>query len=373
MVLSKYHLCSTATFRKLLPLLVILSSILTIFVLLTSKTEEDLLRSSSIEDSVVKSPSPKNQVNDDIITFENIISTNRTFDPTNEDLFVLLHIQKTSGTVFERHLVHNLSPQLPCSCTSEKRKCSCPRQMKYKQLKSIADATWLISRFSTGWICGLHPDFTQLKECLSGLKRLYFLTFLRHPLHRFVSEFRHVQRGATWKASKSHCKQEDTHICYGTRSDWSNVSLEEFLDCPSNMAINRQAKMLASYNSSTMCSNKSEDNELLLATAMKNLHEISFFGLCEHQKESQVLFEKTFNLKFTEDFKQSEDNKTRVLISKLSDQLKDRILRMNSLDVKLYNYASSIFAERCNRLTRSNNCNIATDPTIERYLRIKIH
>lgn len=287
----------------------------------------------------------------DIITFKNIISRREAFNISAKDLLILMHIQKTGGTSFGRHLVHNLKLDISCACNNEKRRCSCPRPGGRQQAKSIADTTWLISRFSTGWVCGLHPDWTQLTTCLTGLKRLFFLTFLRNPLDRFVSEFRHVQRGATWKASKSHCKYHDTQLCYGSRQSWSNVSLEEFLSCPNNMAINRQTRMLASYDE-TMCDglfNKSAistESNVILESAMDNLKKVAFFGLCEQQRASQLLFERTFNMRFVNNFKQSEDNKTRAFILELPDNVRDRILKINNLDVKLYEYASNLFAQR---------------------------
>jgi heparan sulfate 6-O-sulfotransferase HS6ST1 len=301
-------------------------------------------------------PRAESQADESIVTFDSIVNENKTFNLTNNDLFVLLHIQKTGGTAFERHLVQDLGPELACSCTAEKRRCSCPRPGGRKPPKIIADITWLISRFSTGWICGLHPDYTQLRECLSGSKQLYFLTLLRHPLHRFVSEFRHVQRGATWRASKSHCKDHDTKLCYKSRTHWSNVSLEEFISCPNNMAINRQTRMLASYNGATLCSDSAIEDGRLLASAISNLEKISFFGICERQKQSQKLFERTFDLKFSKDFVQSEDNKTRVFISKLPSSVIDKIVELNSLDMKLYNYAVELFAHRCNRIANANGC-----------------
>lgn len=139
------------------------------------------------------------------VTFDEIIKHNRTFNITGQDSLVLLHIQKTGGTTFERHLVHDLVIEKACSCSYEKRRCSCPRPSKQRKDTEITNYdTWLISRFSTGWACGLHADWTQLSECLQNTpQHLYLMTFLRHPLYRFISEFRHVQRGATWKASKS--------------------------------------------------------------------------------------------------------------------------------------------------------------------------
>ena len=67
------------------------------------------------------------------------------------------------------------------------------------------------------------------------LSRYHWFTFLRHPLTRFLSEWRHVQRGATWKSARLHCNGRDATLeevpfCYET-SDWKNVTFEEFSSC----------------------------------------------------------------------------------------------------------------------------------------------
>lgn len=289
------------------------------------------------------------------VGFDEMVQKNRKFNITDQDLMVLLHIQKTGGTTFERHLVHDLIIPSPCDCNEDRKRCFCSRAVSKDSTKTIADSTWLISRFSTGWACGLHADWTQLNDCLRNIPKLFFITFLRHPLHRFISEFRHVQRGATWRTSKGHCALYNTQLCYNNQINWLNVSLEDFMDCPNNMAVNRQTRMLANYNligcPSNSVTNSVEHNDMMLASAIDNLKNIAFFGLCEEQELSQLIFEKTFNLKFKQNFRQSDDDKTKVLIEKLPSNIIARILRINHLDIKLYDYAKNLFRSRCEQLS----------------------
>lgn len=370
-------IASNTTIKKsFLSTVLLASTIVCFFVFLANKSEEQFssgdgglkVSKSSAAQPIRRVGGGHDRMTDsrDIVSFESAILSKNNYNITSEDLLVLLHIQKTGGTAFERHLVHDLQIPVPCTCNAERRRCSCPRPLATSSLesnlkrqtmqsKTLSNFTWLISRFSIGWACGLHPDFTQLRRCLFGLKRLFFLTFLRHPLNRFISEYRHVRRGATWKASKGHCKNHNTQLCYKDRAQWANASLEEFINCPSNMAINRQTRMLASFNN-FLCDASHVENSILLASAMSNLDQISFFGICEQQRASQLLFERTFNLKFAAPFKQSDDNETRALIAKLPDGVKERILQLNSLDVKLYDYAIDLFAYRCNQLTNSDDC-----------------
>ncbi|CAN8196260.1 unnamed protein product, partial [Coccothraustes coccothraustes] len=81
------------------------------------------------------------------------------FDMRGRDVIVFLHIQKTGGTTFGRHLVRNIHLEQPCYCRAGQKKCACHRPGGDKD-------TWLFSRFSTGWSCGLHADWTELTSCV---------------------------------------------------------------------------------------------------------------------------------------------------------------------------------------------------------------
>jgi len=80
------------------------------------------------------------------------------FNIRGEDVIVFLHIQKTGGTTFGRHLVQNVRLEVPCDCRPGQKKCTCYRPNRQE--------TWLFSRFSTGWSCGLHADWTELTNCV---------------------------------------------------------------------------------------------------------------------------------------------------------------------------------------------------------------
>ena len=80
-----------------------------------------------------------------------------SFEFDKEDVMVFLHIQKTGGTTFGRHLVKNLELEYPCKCFKGRKRCDC-----YTSKKTI----WLFSRYSTGWVCGLHADWTELHTCV---------------------------------------------------------------------------------------------------------------------------------------------------------------------------------------------------------------
>lgn len=220
-----------------------------------------------------------------------------------------------------------------------KKRCNCLRPNNNREF-------WLFSRYSTGWACGLHADYTELfvsgcvdyimdkKEGISKLyslvgrfirynenfgfyvksflgkhqkRRYYFTTFLREPVERFISEYSHVVRGANWLAARHACNgklpsPEQLPMCFNPEIGWEGVELDEFLACPFNLAFNRQTRMLADltlvncYNKSSMDTRTREN--ILLESAKKNLLNLAFFGIKERMEDSQFLFEQVFRLKF---------------------------------------------------------------------------
>ncbi|XP_034637815.1 heparan-sulfate 6-O-sulfotransferase 2 [Trachemys scripta elegans] len=278
------------------------------------------------------------------------------FNIKGDDLIVFLHIQKTGGTTFGRHLVRNIQLEQPCECKAGQKKCTCHRPGKRE--------TWLFSRFSTGWSCGLHADWTELTNCVPAVvdskrevkrrpsRNFYYITILRDPVSRYLSEWRHVQRGATWKASLHVCDgrsptTEELPSCY-TGDDWSGCSLKEFMDCPYNLANNRQVRMLSDlslvgcYNLSVMP--EEQRNKVLLDSAKENLKRMAFFGLTEFQRKTQYLFEKTFNMNFIAPFTQY--NSTRASSVEIDEQTQKHIETLNFLDMELYDYAKDLFLQR---------------------------
>uniref|UniRef100_A0A8C5E679 Heparan-sulfate 6-O-sulfotransferase n=1 Tax=Gouania willdenowi TaxID=441366 RepID=A0A8C5E679_GOUWI len=239
----------------------------------------------------------------------------------------------------------NIQLERPCECHAGQKKCTCLRPGKKE--------TWLFSRFSTGWSCGLHADWTELTSCVpTRMDSQEVAKNLPRPLVPLLSEWRHVQRGATWKASLHVCEGRSPTLselpnCY-PGDDWSGCSLQEFIDCQYNLANNRQTRMLADlslvgcYNVSTM----SEDERwaVLLESAKRNLRGMAFFGLTEYQRKTQYLFERTFNLEFIAPFTQL--NGTRAASVDVPPQTQHTILQLNKWDVQLYEYARDLFLQR---------------------------
>lgn len=87
-------------------------------------------------------------------------------------------------------------------------------------------------------------------------------------------------------------------------------------------------------------------NEILLASAKKNLKRMAFIGICEYQKISQYVFESVFKLKFLRPFIQLSETHSSLAIKKLNETMLQRIKELNSLDMELYKYACELLQER---------------------------
>lgn len=183
-------------------------------------------------------------------------------------------------------------------------------------------------------------------------RNFYYITMLRDPVSRYLSEWKHVQRGATWKTALHMCDgrpptQDELPSCY-SGEDWTGVPLADFMNCPSNLANNRQVRMLADL-SLVGCYNMSSISELergrvLLASAKANLRNMAFYGLTEFQRKTQYLFERTLGLHFIRPFTQI--NSTRAASVGISEKVRRRIEGLNALDVELYDYAKELFLRR---------------------------
>ncbi|VDP11934.1 unnamed protein product [Soboliphyme baturini] len=292
------------------------------------------------------------------VSFDDMMSDGQRyrFDINGSDVLVFLHIQKTAGTTFERYLVRQLNLPQPCQCWPKRKRCTC--------LRPSGSGHWLFSRFSTGWNCGLHADWTELitSGCVDKFlnrrekrvtRRRYFIsTMLREPVARFISEFKHVQRGATWQATPHFCNgrppsSEEMPPCFNPEVGWEGVSLEEFLNCSSNFGFNRMTRMLSDlttvgcYSRSLLDPNSR--SALILESAKNNLRKMAFFGLQEDMRRSQYVFEELFSLRFNKPMvnQMEQSDPAEFTVTQL-----EHIRNANRLDIEIYNFARQLFYKR---------------------------
>jgi len=155
---------------------------------------------------------------------------------------------------------------------------------------------------------------------------------------------------------------------------WENVTLDAFMDCPYNLAANRQTRMLADltlvhcYDQSLLA--KHERERLLLQSAKANIAQrTAFYGIKESMNDSQWMFESLFHVHFhgkMDNWTRDKSSNTTVTAQQLS-----RIRELNSLDIELYEYAVKLFKTRLTMLrekVKSESDEQPNEPTAdERY------
>ncbi|XP_077514948.1 heparan-sulfate 6-O-sulfotransferase 2-like [Amblyomma americanum] len=302
------------------------------------------------------------------------------FNIGGADVIVLVQIQNAGANFLERRLIEDLVLQRPCTCRRRRKICHCYRPRKR--------SSWLFSRYTLGWKCGVHPDWTELNTCVdrvldedegSPTKRRYFyITVLRDPVARFRSEWRRFHQNRGWHGSRPHphfCLDQPVsmpapNVCFEGRRP-ENITFSEFVSCSANPAINRQTHMLADHDlidgcpqndSAGLLLTKEDRDIVLLASAKKNLEHMAFFGLAEFPRLSESLFEATFKLKFRRRARPRKFLRGRSMGHSRavpSPGEVEQVTAANSLDVELYNHAKEILFARFHKLSN-------TDPAVER-------
>lgn len=167
-----------------------------------------------------------------------------------------------------------------------------------------------------------------------------------------------------------------------TGDNWLGVQLDEFAKCESNLATNRQTRMMSDlalvgcYNRTSMP--KQERDSIMLASAKRNLASMAYFGLTEYQKVksshssniksqfikfesrffsfffatqiSQYVFEETFNLRFALPFEQHNSTVSTSTMRNLRPEQQQKVRQLNALDIELYDFAKKLLFQRFERL-----------------------
>ena len=309
-----------------------------------------------------------------------------------KDVLVNLHIQKTGGSDFLAHVVTSkqkgkalcYQPDELLRRVSKKKKSFvvCPASAMENCVPAVPSSgsrftlpeMWLACEKTYGWVCGIHPFLTEMRKCLPKYlsenygrrgRRLHFMTLLRHPVSRYISEFLHVRRGGKWtythQCGNHLVTAKDVPACYPgfyEGETWGNVTLEEYMACDSNWANNRQTIMLADLEA-VGCFGKSnlsadERDHILLQSAKKNLEQFSFVGLSEYMTENGILFEHRFGIELEDPSMQKklQYQHSGPLLQQVwnNSTLFSAIASLNNLDMELYHYAKKLFVSRLNQI-----------------------
>ena len=294
-----------------------------------------------------------------------------------QDLMIFLHIEKTGGSEFESNLVKYLQFydkkkaiwRNSCKYFPDRyHKYICTRDGKLHGRNKFLN-NWLYCRLTFGWTCGVHADFTKFLNCLKNYHEinnkklrkgnLHYITILRDPVLRYVSEWQHVTRSinkykiySPFNTSTNFCNKEASMLeCIPKKRDGKIITLHEFTLCENNIANNRQTRLLANYSDKIEgCSLfNPQNNKQLLKSAKEVLESLSFFGLTEYEKLNQKLFEKTFQNRFKFNYivdPLKRETGSYRLVEKLNSSMVEKIKQLNSLDIELYQFAKSLYFKR---------------------------
>ena len=176
-------------------------------------------------------------------------------------------------------------------------------------------------------------------------EKFYHAVSLCHPVHRYLSEYQsNRDKVRSWWRGCWDRKIVERYQCPPPDS------LDSFLECPNNPAVNRMVRML-SYGSCsfTRIPDDSRIQGYLLDSAMMTLENFTFVGIDEFARSSEGLL--FYSLKL-----QGPDQHELITNSGISErfnitqkQLKE-IIRINHLDMKLYYHAVRIMSARAEYL-----------------------
>lgn len=126
------------------------------------------------------------------------------------------------------------------------------------------------------------------------------------------------------------------------------LSYVSFSHLRHNLAFNRMTRMLSDL-SKMNCYNRShltqqEIDNIMLTSAKEHIESFAFFGVLEHQQETQFLFERTFGINFSTNFVQRKRTHVKRLL--ITDEMKKLAVEKNLLDISLYQFALDLFWQR---------------------------
>jgi heparan sulfate 6-O-sulfotransferase HS6ST1 len=183
------------------------------------------------------------------------------------------------------------------------------------------------------------------------LKNIYLITLIRNPLSRYVSEWNHfVRKSSNNRQNYTLFEANSCNKGKSIKNCSQDTDIEMFQSCFPD-SVNRISNILADYDlNDTNCTLFQVENERKLLDSAKNvLKGMTFFGLTEYEEKSQKLFEKTFKTSFKIDFKPSKLEKkssAEIIIKKMNESLKEKLIKLNGLDFELYEYAKELFFSR---------------------------
>ncbi len=167
-----------------------------------------------------------------------------------------------------------------------------------------------------------------------------FVTFLRNPVNRFISEY--------FFSAISKPNFSAYHYRLNKHITKNNLSLEAFTaEAPQLGIDNLQTRYLSMPITSHDTFPYPQVTEAHLEAARTNLEEkLSYVGITERFSESLVLLKHSWNRPLGNYVHRNRGSKKSNGQSTISDETRSLILQQNQLDMQLYEYALALFDAR---------------------------
>ena len=252
----------------------------------------------------------------------------------DNNILYFLHIPKTAGVTLYHILENNFDYE------------SIYREHIWAKLfvkfPNLSDFKLIMGHFGYG----IHRILSQ--EPL-------FVTMLRNPVERVISNFEHELRSYTHPFSKTPDKKSILQIYLDNpfhKQKYTNIQTYYLgLDFDSTLLVKSFAntpfsELLRATTSVPIYLSPQIPGDKLLDAAKKHLSEFAFFGLAEKFEESLFLLCYTFGWKPIRRYSIINKAKERMNSSTLTKDIIDKIMECNKLDMELYEYAQKLFEQR---------------------------
>jgi hypothetical protein len=235
---------------------------------------------------------------------------------------VFVHIPKTAGTSFTQYLKNGLL--------------------------GAADGPIPDRRITKELFCG--HEYLRLSH--SRINHAYFVTFLRDPIDRTISQYRSLRNPSNyepnWRDQISKVQVAALEFC-------QSATFREFINSHDKAVlghiVNPQTRMLSDHRvADEDLMDRSIPKRHVLSSACKNLvKKINFLGIYEMIDTSLMMFEKETGVNGT----LSHLNRSETFDVNLTSNDLARLCDLLDMDFQLYDFGLRVFASRIGSLERS--------------------
>ncbi len=234
---------------------------------------------------------------------------------SSDNLYFFIHIPKTAGTTFRIMLEQQFSKETFFPNKEDLKANNGLYPYYRKLLDEYGD------KMATSAVIAGHYPFVVGRAFDRKVK---FLTFLRPPVERTISNIYHLQR---YNKRVKGCSFEE--IIRQVPNQMDNLQTRFFCDKFSEPSAQF-------YIGKPLSRNQLEE-------AKENLKRCDFIGITEAFEDSVDLLEKTFNWQLGKRLKKNVTPRKRKVLPK---KLLEQITELNQLDIELYEYGKQLFRQR---------------------------